>query len=149
MRNALIGLLTLACSLLAAAQTLYKSTMPDGRVIYGDKPDPDAAKVEKTTPDISKQGIGGTAAREAQALRQLEMDRRKREAGDDTVPAAEKSLRAAEAARDAGKEPLPGERIGTAGGTSRLTDAYWERQKGLELAVEKARHELDLARSRK
>jgi hypothetical protein len=65
------------------------------------------------------------------------------------VPAAEKALAAAEAARAAGKEPQPGERIGTAGGASRLTDAYWQRQKSLDDAVEKARRDLDNARAGK
>ena len=46
------------------AQTLYKSTMPDGSVVYGDKPAPGAAKVEETRPDIKKGGIGGTTPRE-------------------------------------------------------------------------------------
>jgi len=133
----------------AAAQTLYKSTMPDGRVIYGDKPAPDAAKVEETRPDISKGGIGGVTPREAAALKQLEKGRQQREVTDDRVSNAEKAVRSAEAARDAGKEPLPGERIGTAGGASRLTDAYMQRQKSLEENVEKARRSLDQARSGK
>ena len=133
----------------AAAQTLYKSTMPDGRVIYGDKPAQDAAKVEESRPDVSKGGIGGTAPREAAALKQLEEGRQQREVTDDRVSNAEKAVRSAEAARDAGKEPLPGERIGTAGGASRLTDAYWQRQKSLEENVEKARRSLDQALSSK
>jgi hypothetical protein len=58
-------------------------------------------------------------------------------------------VRSAEAARDAGKEPLPGERIGTAGGGSRLTDAYLQRQKSLEENVEKARRSLEQALSNK
>jgi len=133
----------------AAAQTLFKSTMPDGRVIYGDKPAPDAAKVEETVPDISKGGIGGSTPSEAAALKQLEKGRQQREVKDDRVSNAEKAVRSAEAARDAGKEPLPGERIGTAGGASRLTDAYWQRQKILEENVEKARRGLEQVPSNK
>ncbi|HXF67048.1 MAG TPA: DUF4124 domain-containing protein, partial [Burkholderiales bacterium] len=38
----------------AVAQTLYKSTGPDGRVIYSDKPPPDAVKTEKRQLDTSK-----------------------------------------------------------------------------------------------
>jgi hypothetical protein len=132
----------------AVAQTLYKSTMPDGRVVYGDKPAPGAAKVEETRPDISK-GIGGTTPREAEALKELEKERDKREDAEDKVRAAEQALRDAEAARAAGKEPLASERIGTAGGASRITDDYYARQKMLDDAVEKARRELDQARSGK
>jgi hypothetical protein len=148
--------LTSACYLLAAllaqplvAQVLYKSTMPDGRVIYGDKPADDAVKVEETRPDISKRGIGGTTPREQETLKELEKARQQREAGGDKVSAAEQALRNAEAARAAGKEPLEGERIGTAGGASRLSEAYYDRQRKLEEAVEKARRELDAARSGK
>jgi hypothetical protein len=131
----------------AVAQTLYKSTLPDGSVVYGDKPAPDAVKVEETRPDVSKGGIGGTTPREAEALKQMETARGKREESESKVEAAEKALRDAEAARAAGKEPLASERIGTAGGASRITDDYYARQKKLDDAVEKARRELDQLRS--
>jgi hypothetical protein len=133
----------------AAAQVLYKSTLPDGRIVYGDKPAEDAVKVEETRPDISKRGIGGTTQREQEALKDLEKARQQREAGQGRVQAAEQALRNAEAARAAGREPLEGERIGTAGGASRLNEAYYDRQRKLEEAVEKARRELDAARSGK
>jgi hypothetical protein len=131
----------------AVAQTLYKSTMPDGAVVYGDKPAPGAEKVEETRPDVSKGGIGGTTAREQEALKDLEKARLQREGEQDKVRAAEEALRNAEAARAAGKEPLASERIGTAGGASRITDDYNARQKKLDDAVEKARRELDQLRS--
>jgi len=130
----------------AVAQTLYKSTMPDGSIVYGDKPAPDAVKVDETRPDIKKGGIGGTTPREQEALKELEKGRLQREGGQDKVTAAEQALRNAEAARAAGKEPLASERIGTAGGASRITDAYYERQKRLDADVERARRELDEAR---
>lgn len=131
----------------AAAQPVYKSTLPDGRVIYGDQPDPAAVKVEQSTPDTSDRGIGGTAPREAEALKELEKARLGREGEDAKIQVLQKTLLDAEAAQAAGKEPLPGERIGTAGGTSRLNDSYWERQRSLDEAVEKARRELQDARS--
>lgn len=139
----------------AAAQTLYKSTLPDGKVIYGDKPAPGAAKVEETKPDTSKKGIAPTTttspavSREAAALKQLEQDRMKRNAAGNKVQAAEKELRDAEAAQAAGKEPLGSERQGTVSGNQRFTEAYWARQKKLDQAVELARRNLDLARSGK
>jgi hypothetical protein len=145
--------LTSACCLLAslllqpaAAQVLYKSTMPDGRVVYGDKPQPDAVKVEETRPDISKRGIGGSTPREQEALKELEKSRTQRESAREKVQAAEQALREAEAARAAGKEPLASERLGTAGGKMRITDDYYVRQKKLEEAVEKARRDLEQAR---
>jgi hypothetical protein len=149
-RNVVVtgGILAAALLLqLAVAQTLYKSTMPDGSVVYGDKPAPGAVKVEETRPDVSKGGIGGTTAREQEALKELEKARLQREGEQDKVRAAEEALRNAEAARAAGKEPLASERIGTAGGASRITDDYYARQKKLDDAVEKARRELDQLRS--
>jgi hypothetical protein len=131
----------------AAAQVLYKSTMPDGSIVYGDKPAPDAVKVDETRPDISKRGIGGTTPREKEVLREMEKSRAQREADQGKVQAAEQALRNAEAARAAGKEPLEGERIGTAGGASRLSEAYDERQRRLDEAVVKARSELEAARA--
>jgi Domain of unknown function (DUF4124) len=131
------------------AQTMYKSTMPDGQVIYGDKPAPGAAKVEPTKVAPATKGVIPPTPGETQVLRQLEGDRARRDAMDGRARAAEKTLADAEAALAAGKEPREGERIGTASGASRLTDAYWERQKALESAVEKARRNLEAARATK
>jgi hypothetical protein len=142
----------LAAALLApaaSAQTLYKSTMPDGKVIYGDKPMPDAVKVEKSKPDTSKKGIAPPSKGEAATLKDLEAARLKREGAQDKVSAAQKALESAEAARAAGKEPVAGERLGTASGQQRLTDGYWARQKKLDQDVENARRALDQARSGK
>ena len=133
----------------AVAQTLYKSTMPDGRVVYGDKPAPGAVKSEEQKPDTSKQGIIPPSAREKATAQSLERDRRMRDARSQRIEAAEKALRDAEAARDAGKEPTAGDRIGTVKGNQRLTDAYWERQKRLEQAVEQARTNLEKTRAAK
>jgi hypothetical protein len=150
LRSVVVTGAILAAALLlqpAAAQVLYKSTMPDGRIVYGDKPAPDAVKVEESRPDVSRRGIGGVTPREQEALKELEKARVQRETGEDKVRAAEQALRDAEAARAAGREPLPGERIGTAGGASRLSEAYDDRQRKLEEAVAKARRELEAARA--
>ena len=145
---ALAAFLGLALSQPLAAQTQFKSTMPDGRVLYGDRPAPGAAKVEEIRLDTSKGGLGGPATpSEKQVLKELEKERLQREGAQEKVRAAEQKLKDAQAARDNGKEPLPGERIGTAGGQSRLNDAYFERQRMLEEAVGKAQRELDEARA--
>jgi hypothetical protein len=134
----------------ASAQEFYKSTMPDGRVVYGDKPAPGAAKVEKTKPVTSKIGIEAPSSRETETVKDLEASRRGRERAQNRVQEAEQALRQAEAARDAGKDSLEGERQGTAKkGVQRLTDEYWERQKKLEADVEAARRNLEAARSGK
>jgi len=139
-------ILVVLLALPAAAQTLYKSTMPDGRIVYGDKPAPGAAKVEESKIDTSSKGLGGSTARETEALKELEKSRGKREASGAKLQAAEEALRQAEAARAAGTEPLPGERVGTAGGASRLNDAYYARQKKLDEAVQNAQRNLDQLR---
>ena len=147
---------TAFCALLlqpAAAQTLYKSTLPDGRVIYGETPVTGAANVEAIQPDTSKGGLGGTAggttASQREKLENMEKARLERERGQNKVQEAAKALKEAEDARDTGKEPYENERIGTAGGNSRLTDAYFERQRRLEAAAENARRKLDEARAGK
>ena len=145
MKRALLLLAFIAAP--AAAQVVYKSTLPNGRVVYGDKPDPAAVKVEESTPDTSLRGIGGSTPREAETLQQMEKARTERESADARVQAAYRKLQDAEAARAAGKEPLPGETIGIAGGGTRLNESYDARQRQLDEAVERARRDLEAARS--
>jgi len=66
----------------------------------------------------------------------------------DEVVAARAALQRAEAAREQGIEPLPGERLGTEGGRSRLAPSYWDRQEALDSSVEQARQRLDEALAR-
>jgi hypothetical protein len=124
-------------------QTVYKSTMPDGRVVYGEKPAPGAARVETLEPLPPKAGIPGLTpeekARAAQSDRQRAATGAAATQGERELDEARRQLQQAEAAREAGKEPLPGERIGIVGGGSRLTEAYHARQKSLDDAVEVAR----------
>ena len=122
-----------------AAQTVYKSTMPDGSVVFGDQPQPDAVKVESSTPDTSDTGVQVLQPGAAEELQQMEAARKQGESSGDGQRQAEEALRNAEAALANGKEPLPGERVGTAGGASRLTDSYWARQRKLEQNVVDAR----------
>lgn len=126
-----------------AAQTVYKSTMPDGRVIFGDQPVPDAVKVETSRPDTSDTGVRVLQPNAEDALQQMEAAREEGEAQVDERRQAQEALRKAEEALANGKEPLPGERIGTAGGQSRLNDNYWDRQNRLQKDIDKARDKLN------
>jgi hypothetical protein len=119
----------------ATGQALYKSTMPDGKVTYGEKPVPGAKKVETIEPPPAKTGVTPITPGEKR------IERAPREAAPPQAELAQarQNLQKAQAAAEAGKEPLPGERIGSVGGNSRLTDAYFERQKSLELALDSAR----------
>jgi hypothetical protein len=66
-------------------------------------------------------------------------------AASEDVRAAEHHLAATKATLDAGREPLPGERTGLAGGGSRLNETYWARQRQLEASVADAQTRLDRA----
>lgn len=121
------------------AQIIYKSTMPDGSVIYSAQPAPGAKRVETIKPKTETTGVRPVGPKDEKALQQRETQREQQATRQTDMQQAEQALRDAEAAQAAGKEPLPGERQGTAGGASRLTDEYWERQKTLETAVVEAR----------
>ena len=129
-----------------SAQTIYRSTMPDGRVIFGDKPVAGAEQVEPIDTSSRPTNVVPSGTRNQDAAQQRDLQRQQQAARQAEVREAEQVLRAAESAQAAGKEPLPGERLGNAGGGSRLTDAYWERQTALKAAVTEARTRLDAAR---
>jgi hypothetical protein len=58
------------------------------------------------------------------------------------------ALKDAEAQREQGREPLPGERLGTVAGKSRLTEKYFERQAMLDQELEHARERCEQAMQR-
>lgn len=140
---------------LAHSQTVYKSTMPDGHIVYGQKPVKGAAKVQKLEPAAPLIAVDPEAA---EALRQREkaqvseIDKRlaarrsARDTADAEVTRAQETLGAAEKALAAGREPLPGERIATADGGSRLSQEHFDRVKALEDDVKAAKERLDRAR---
>lgn len=130
-----------------SAQTLYKSTMPDGRVVYGDRAEPGAVKVETSKPDTSRTGVQINPPGAERTVQEGESARKRSESSADRIREAEEAVRRAEAALANGKEPLPGERTGTAGGASRLNDSYWARQKQLREDLVKARDHLNKLRS--
>ncbi|MBI2225818.1 MAG: DUF4124 domain-containing protein [Betaproteobacteria bacterium] len=138
-----LSLLLIALALAATAaqgQAVYRSVMPDGSIVYGDKPAPGAKEAKEVSlppPNIAKPPPAKPSA-PATTPRQPAS-----ESPDDQVRNAERDLQKAKAALEAGREPQPGERIGTAGGASRLTDAYFERIKSLENAIVGAQKKLD------
>ena len=154
-------LVGLVLSVHAVAQTTYRSTMPDGRVIYSDKPIPGAAKTVETAPPMPTSGIGGTVLRMPNNQERGSNNQERpsnsdgpssssRPKGETTrvsVEAAEEALRKAEQARRQGADPGEGDRTGIAGRGSRLNESYFERQGKLEEEVEKAKQALEKARS--
>lgn len=131
----------------AWAERVFKSTMPDGKVIYGEKPAPGAARVETLEPPPAKSGISGLTPEEKARAEALARQRAATEAAAAdarrALTEARKQLEQAQAAQSAGREPLPGERIGIVGGGTRLTEAYETRQKALHEAVVAARKRVE------
>lgn len=64
---------------------------------------------------------------------------------DAKISTALRDLHKAEAALKTGRAPQPGERLGNAGGGSRLTQAYFDRLHALEKKIEQAKLALDNA----
>jgi succinyl-CoA synthetase alpha subunit len=114
--------------------------MPDGRVIYGEKPVPGAKKVEPFVPQTGNTGVRTVSPEEQRQVQEFAASKGKRDEDRRAqIQEAQKAVQDAEAAQIAGKEPLPGERLGTAGAANRLTEAYFERQQALEATVIAAR----------
>ena len=137
----LVLALLLAAAAVHAQKPVYRSVMPDGKVVYGDKPAPGAKEsspVSLPPVNVSAPTPRGPAPAAPPA-----------EAGNNNVRSARESLDAARAALEAGREPREGERTGivTKGGgaNSQLNDAYYQRIKGLEDAVTAAQARLDAA----
>ena len=144
--------LLLATSFIAEGQVAKKYVTPDGKTIYSDVPVPGAREVGEVAPPqkVNPEDAGkAEQASRTDAERAREADKRLQEGADrqGRIQAAEAQLERARNALASGREPLPGERIGVAGGGSRLTDAYNERQKANERAVEQAQKQLDAARA--
>jgi hypothetical protein len=136
------------------AQEIKKYITPDGKTIYSDVPVPGAreagaiAQPQAVDPEAREQAEE-SAREEAQRAEEFARRAQEESSGQASVEEAEQQLEEAQNVLANGKEPLPGERKGTAGGGSRLTDAYYIRQKANEQAVIEAQRALDAARARR
>ena len=134
------------------ATKVYRQVAPDGRIIYSDKPVKGARVDETITVDPPVKGtpsgsVSGKPPAPPMGSAPTPVDRvsvipppgRTRTVDDAQadVIRAEMLLDDARKRMEAGAEPLPGERVGTASGGSRLSDDYHARQKRLaeEVAV--------------
>ena len=140
----LVLALVLAATAAHAQKPVYRSVMPDGKVVYGDKPAPGAKEsspVSLPPVNVSAPTPRGPAPQAPPAGAMG--------AGGTSVRSAQEALDAARAALEAGREPNEGERTGivTKGGgaNTRLNDSYDKRIKGLEDAVTAAQARLDAA----
>jgi len=142
----LIVLLALALGSLAVqAQGMYRSVMPDGKIIYGDKPAPGAKESKKlnlapmnvATPPQAPDTVQTTNPADSAPIDK-----------NADVVAARQRLDAAQKALSEGREQREGDRLGVAkggAGTSRLSEGYLERVKALEDAVTAAQQQLEAA----
>jgi hypothetical protein len=135
---------------LALAETVYKYERPDGKVIYSDTPVVGAKLIgqfELVPAPASPQSTRGEQPRRPGALEET-AERRvlALDAADARIKAADLALKDAQERQRQAVEPLPGERLGNTGGaTSRLTPAYFARQRAAGAEVDAARAELEAA----
>ena len=147
LRSAVLVLLALAAAP-AAAQTVYKSIMPDGSIVYGNGPAKGAAKVETITVErpVVTDSPATVSPEEARRVRE---DRRGEDAAwakaAEELRNAEDALNAAKLAQESGIAPLPGEMIGHQGGGVRPSEAYFARQRELADNVKNAQARVDAA----
>ncbi|NMM37249.1 MAG: hypothetical protein HHJ09_07020 [Glaciimonas sp.] len=132
---------------------IYRYRMPGGSTLYTNKvvtkgglqeviasPAPDTQQV------IQEQHVKikneGARLNRLAALRQSSLDNVEKEISDVT-----RELEKAKVAAAEGVTPHAGERRGIKGGHSRLSQAYWERQRALHQTIDDARESLDDAYS--
>ena len=143
------------------ATKLYRQTLPDGRVVYSDKPVKGAKLDDTLTIDPDSNGkawksesgkrhplpprVEHTPIQKVPSIPPLGKRKTLDEAESDVIK-AEMLLEDAKKRQQAGVEPLPGERTGIVGGGSRLNENYEARQKALAKEVTEA--ETMLQRSR-
>jgi Domain of unknown function (DUF4124) len=144
-RIALAAAAVLATAGPALAGTIYKYERPDGTFVYSDAPVKGARLVERFTmaegspPPAPAPRVQAPAPDRGDAL----------DAADAEVRAAQRAVDDAKARLEQGAEPLPGERAGTAGGKSRLTEDYFARQQELKQQLEDADARLEAAYRRR
>lgn len=154
LRLILAGCLATA-PLLAAGQTIYKVQMPDGSVLYTDSV-PAGGKVleereAKTTPRVTTlpTSPAGKAAAQAAVTRpgvpSGSTNSKLNSPPPPNISTSERELAVARRKLELGREPLPGERRGLAGGGSRLTPEYESRIGALEREVAAAEAKLKRA----
>lgn len=128
-----------------AAETAYRSVDEHGNVTFSDTPVSGAGQAEK----IRIEAPAPSAERQQETLqREAELQEAASQAGaSSTASPADKQKAASQNVRDAEKrledasQVREGDRIGTAGGGSRLTPEYQKRVREAEAGVDRARQQ--------
>lgn len=144
-------IVALFAAALPARGEILRWTGADGRVHYGDRasaPTSGAEARPELSASVANVDAGGSGL-DAAGIEEVRQRARARSAALEEahadVSAALAVLASARAARARGVEPLPGERLGMAGGGSRLGSGYYERQARLAAAVDEAQVRLESA----
>ena len=139
---------------LVSAASIYKVQLPDGSIMYTDTV-PAGAKVLEERESKAAARAAAPAARPAApaasapariiapALTPREAS--KLDSAAEEVTEAERALQVSRRKLELGREPLPGERLGLAGGGSRLSPEYEARIRLLEAEVSSAEMRLKRA----
>ena len=158
MRSLLVAILVgLTCVGAAAQDKIYKVRLPDGRILFTDRPPPGGVIVSEreapppaapaAPPTAAQPGQAGTAKDQAaQADARLRERSERFESAFAAMQTAERELEAARLALEQGRAPADGEMIATARGRVRPGPAYQERVAELEKAVAAAEQKLARAR---
>lgn len=136
----------------AQAPLIYRSVMPDGHVVFGDKPAPGAkeskplvlrpANISTPGPTSAPNAAAGSNAGNAPSRQQSI------ETANGDLNEAKQNLERVKAVLESNREPKADERIGTKTGT-RTTEAYEQRIKALEQDVATAQRQLEEAQARR
>lgn len=151
MKKSLVAaLLFVASAAFAAETTVYIWTGADGVTSFSQERPPTGQPFTtreipaSTLTPAQRAAVQSQLARQgASAAADAGRFRSRIEVADRKVDAAVRRLAGAEQALRNGREPQAGERVGIAGGGSRLRADYFDRQKALEQAVVHARAGLD------
>lgn len=146
----------LLCTGAAAQDKIYQVRLPDGRILFTDRPPPGAKIIsEREVPppspdaaDRSGQGEATTPLQQPATEAQSRMRQRSEQVDRafSAVQSAERELEQAKQALEQGRAPQAGEMVATARGRVRQGPAYQDRIADLEKAVATAEQKLARAR---
>lgn len=146
LRRAAAAVLGLTAAFMAAAdpQTLYKSVLPNGEVVYADLPQLGAKRtvelsVEPHPPDVraTQAAQRDLAAMRAQLLRDADARSARGQQLDRDIASVSGQLRDAQTRQEQGRAVQEGDRQGR-----RLAGPFWQRQQMLQDEVQRARQAL-------
>lgn len=144
----LLWLASFALCSAVAAQTIYKVETPDGTILFTDSPPPGSKVLEERAgkPAVKPAATSNASTAPSRpiilpgtgpdpSMPRVMPKTNSLDAATQEISAAETALQVAKRRLELGREPLPGERLGLAGGGTRLSPEYEVRIAGLEREV--------------